>query len=108
ESAAIGLNVRPPRLRNGALAALRLLETCPLVPVDVFVHLVGLRSRTSAYQQLARLRRGGLADVRRANLGYLLGERGVGLWMITDIGRQALRVASPGLPAADAWPGGCL
>lgn len=86
--------VRPTRLRSGALVALRLLEMCPLLPIDVFVHLVGLNSCSSAYQQLARLRRAGLAEVERVDLGYLLGERRIGLWNITDMGRRVLRTAS--------------
>jgi hypothetical protein len=103
-----GLPGRPRQLGRGARASLRLLETCPLVPFGAFVHLVGLRSRTSAYQQLARLRHAGLAEVRRVNLGYLLGERRVGLWMITDEGRRALRAAGPHPLAADVDPQGCL
>jgi len=102
ESATTGLGVHPLRLRNGAIAALRLLEICPLVPVDAFVHLVGLTSRTSAYQQLARLKRAGLAEMRRAHLGYLIGERRVGLWKITHEGRQALRAAGVHLVAPEA------
>src|SRR3982074_3172319 len=102
ESAAIRLRVRPPRLRNGALAALRLLETCPLVPVDAFVHLVGLSSWTSADHQLARPQHAGLAEMPRVNLGYLIGERRVGLWKITDEGRRALHAAGSHLLPADA------
>jgi len=101
ENTATRVGVRPPRLTKGALAALRLLEICPLVPVDAFVHLVGLSSRTSAYQQLARLKRAGLAEIRRAHLGYLIGERRVGLWKITDEGRQALRAAGVHLVAPE-------
>ena len=86
--------VRQPRLRSGALAALRLLEMCPLLPIDVFVHLAGLNWCSSAYQQLARLQRAGLAEVERVDLGYLLGERRIGLWNITDMGRRVLRTAS--------------
>jgi hypothetical protein len=108
DSAATRPGVRPPQLRKGALAALRLLETCPLVPVDAFVHLVGLSSCTSAYQQLARLQHAGLAEVRRVNLGYLVGERRIGLWRITDEGSRALRAAATHLLAAEAGPGGCL
>jgi len=32
--------VPTPRLRDGGLAALRLLEMCPLMPVDAFVPLL--------------------------------------------------------------------
>jgi hypothetical protein len=39
------------------MTALRLLETCPLVPVDAFAHLAGLSSVGGAYKQLANLRR---------------------------------------------------
>ena len=95
--------VRQPRLRSGALAALRLLEMCPLLPVDVFVHLVGLNSCSSAYQQLARLQRAGLADVERVDLGYLMGERRIGLWNITDMeARETVPVsAAPVAPVPD-------
>ena len=86
---------RPPRqLREGALIALRVLETCPLVPVDAFVGLAGLSSLSSAYQQLARLRRAGFADVRRVDAGYLVGERRIGCWTITDHGSRMLAEAS--------------
>ena len=85
---------RPARqLRQGAFSALRVLETCPLVPVDAFVHLARLSSPSSAYQQLARLRHGGLANVRRVDPGYLVGERSLGCWTITDEGRRRLRLA---------------
>jgi hypothetical protein len=82
------------QIREGALIALRVLETCPLVPVDAFVGLAGLSSLSSAYQQLARLRRGGLADARRVDAGYLVGERRLGCWTITDDGRRILAQAS--------------
>ena len=49
-----------------ALAALRLLEMCPLMPVDAFVPIVGLNSWTAGYQQLARLRRAGLVEVMQS------------------------------------------
>src|SRR5205823_4486923 len=52
--------------------------------------LVGLSGRSSAYQQLARLRRAGLAEVRRVDPGYLVGERRLGCWTITDLGRRLL------------------
>lgn len=76
--------------RQGALNALRVLETCPFVPVDAFVHLAGLSSLSSAYQQLARLRRGGLAKVTRIDPGYLVGDRPLGCWTITNEGRRVL------------------
>jgi hypothetical protein len=82
------------QLRQGALRALSVLNMCPLVPVDAFMHLVGLTSQSSAYQQLARLRHAGLADARRVDPGYLVGERRLGCWMITDKGRQTLELAA--------------
>jgi Replication-relaxation len=82
------------QLRQGALRALRMLDVCPLVPVDAFVYLVGLTSQSSAYQQLARLRNTGLAEVRRVDPGYLVGERRLGCWMITDKGRRMLALAA--------------
>ena len=84
------------QFRQGALRALSVLDMCPMVPVDAFVHLVGLTSQSSAYQQLARLRDAGLAEARRVDPGYLVGERRLGCWMITDRGRQTLGLA--------AWP----
>jgi hypothetical protein len=50
----------------------------------------GLNSASGAYKQLARLKRAGLAEVQRADLGYLLGERPLGLWKITEQGQRAL------------------
>src|SRR5712692_2526933 len=70
-----------------------------MMPVDVFVHLVGFSSAGAAYKQLARLRRAGLAEVQRADLGYLLGERRLGLWKITEEGRRTLQAVSAGQPA---------
>src|SRR5579864_5549980 len=89
----VGPSKRATRLRQGALIALHVLETCPLVPVDAFVHLAGLSSQSSAYQQLARLRHAGLAELRRVDPGYLVGERRVGCWTITNEGRRALGAA---------------
>lgn len=74
----VGRSKCAPRLRHRAWIALNLLETCPFVPVDAFVHLAGLSSRSSAYQQLARLRYARLAEVRRLDPGYLVGERRLG------------------------------
>ena len=90
----VGPSNCPIQLRQGALRALRVLETCPLVPVDAFVHLAGLSVHSSAYQQLARLRRAGLADVQRVDPGYLVGERHLGCWTITDEGRRTLAAAA--------------
>lgn len=88
-------------LRGGALAALRVLQTCPLVPVDVFMHLAGLTSMSAAYQQLARLERAGLAEVQRVDPGYLVGERRIGCWTISGEGRRLLD-GSEGRSAARA------
>lgn len=82
------------QLRQGALRALRVLETCPLVPVHAFVHLAGLRDQSSAYQQLARLRHAGLAEARRIDPGYLVGERRLSCWTITDKGTRMLGLAT--------------
>src|SRR5438105_1013522 len=95
------------QLRQGALRALSMLDMCPLVPVDAFAHLVGLASQSSAYQQLARLRSAGLAEVRRVDPGYLVGERRLGCWMITEKGRQMLGLAAcPSPSRQDAALGG--
>ena len=58
------------RLRSGALRALAVLDACPMLPGDAFGPMVGLASRSGAYRQLARLRSGGLADVRDVDLGH--------------------------------------
>jgi hypothetical protein len=60
-------------LRPGALRALRVLEACPMLPADVIGPIVGLASQSAAYKQLARLRSGGLADVRDEDPGFLFG-----------------------------------
>ena len=83
---------RGAALRQRTIAALRVLDTCPLIPVDAFGPLVGLRRPGSSYQVLGRLRSAGLAEVRRVDLGYLLGHRRIGLWTTTEAGRKALRV----------------
>ena len=101
-------DIATPRLRSGAVAALRLLETCPLLPIDAFVPLVGLRSFSAGYQQLARLRRAGLAEVSGVNLGYLLGDRRVGLWRITAAGVRMLRITGDGTEAGSPDPRGVL
>src|SRR5579859_4354699 len=103
-----GVGGRRPQLRQRGLESLRLLETCPLVPVDALVHLVGFRSTSAAYRQLARLRRSGLAEVQRADLGYLLGERRLGLWKITEEGRRTLQAVRVGQPAEGAIAGGMV
>src|SRR5690242_15242606 len=82
------------RLRPGALRALRALEMCPMLPVDAFGPIVGLVSQSAAYKQLARLRSGGLADVRDEDLGFLFGGRRCGLWSITDAGHRVLTCAT--------------
>jgi hypothetical protein len=99
-------------LPRRTIAALRVLDRCPSIPVDAFSPLAGLRCPGSAYQVLARLRRAGLAEVRRVDLGYLLGQRRIGLWTTTEAGRMALRVieqAAAGhacVPVADCAPDG--
>jgi len=84
---------RRMRLRPGALRALRVLEVCSMLPADAFGPIVGLASQSGAYKQLARLRSGGLADVRDEDLGFLFGGRRCGLWSITDLGHRMLNCA---------------
>src|SRR5439155_4629084 len=97
-------------LRRRTIAALRVLDRCPLIPVDAFRPIAGLRCPGSAYQVLARLRRAGLAEVRRVDLGYLVGQRRIGLWTTTEAGRIALRVVEEAsahhtsVPVADRPP----
>jgi len=93
---------RRPHPRS--LAALRLLAICPCVPIDVFVCLAGGQP-VSAYQLLGRLRRAGLADVQRQNLGHLVDKRPVSVWSITERGRAALSCAAA---ATDDLPGESL
>src|SRR5579859_1888252 len=97
-----GTASRLPRVSGGVAGALRLLATCPLLPVDVFAHLSGLRSASGAYKQLARLRAAGLIEVQRADLGYLLGERPLGLWKITELGQRILDNVSADKPCQRA------
>ena len=56
------------RLTRGALRALRVLEVCPMLPVDAFGPIVGMASQSGAYKQLARLHAGGLAEVAEEDL----------------------------------------
>ena len=87
-------------MRTGAqtLAALVMLDRCPSLPPDVLACLLGLHLRAT-YQLLARLARAGLAHAVPAELGHVLGGRGIGLWSLTDWGRQ--RVAEEtGRPVA--------
>jgi len=79
-----------------------------MMPVDVFVHLVGFSSAGAAYKQLARLKRSGLVEMQRADLGYLLGERRLGLWKITEEGRRTLQAVSVGQPAEGAIASGMV
>src|SRR5260370_19743894 len=79
------------RLRPASLRALRALDVCPLVPIDVVVQLIGARNRVSAYQLLSRLRACGLVEARRVNLGPILGYASRRLWSLTGSGRDALR-----------------
>src|SRR5262245_50161420 len=66
------------------MAAMQILAMCPLLPVDAFRHLAGFRSIGGAYRRLEKLRRADLAEMERAELGYLLAERSLGLWSITE------------------------
>jgi hypothetical protein len=79
------------RLDRRSLAALHVLDVCPVVPVDVFACLAGANSLSAAYQLLQRLRRAGLAEMRRVGLGHVLGGRPIGLWSVSAGGREALR-----------------
>src|SRR5919199_2334204 len=89
------------RLGPASLEVLRLLEMCRCAPVDVLTSLLG-SGRVSTYQLLGRLRRAGLAEVRRVDLGYLVGERPLGLWSLTTAGREA--VARLGAVVTGGWP----
>src|SRR5262245_3352459 len=81
------------------MAALRILDMCPLLPVDAFRHLAGFRSIGGAYRRLENLRRAGLAEMERAEVGYFLADRPLGLWSITEHGQRVLEAVS----RAD-WP----
>jgi len=70
------------------MAALRILHMCPLLPVEAFRHIAGFRSIGGAYRRLEKLRRAGLAEMERAELGYLLAGRPLGLWSITEHGQR--------------------
>ncbi len=83
----LGPQARPGR---SALQALRILHLCPLLPVDAFRHIAGFGSIGGAYRRLENLRRAGLADMQRAELGYLLADRPLGLWSITERGQRVL------------------
>src|SRR5438046_2755635 len=79
-------------MRIGAqtVAALATLDRCPQLPADVMACLLGLCSRAAAYQLLARLARAGMAEARPVELGHVLGGRPIGLWSLTEQGRQRL------------------
>lgn len=79
---------------RSATAALRILQTCPLLPVDAFRYLAGFRSTGGAHGRLEKLRQAGLADVQRVDLGYLVSDRPIGLWEITEEGLRALNGAT--------------
>jgi hypothetical protein len=81
----LGVKTRPGR---SGLAALQILHMCPLLPVDAFRHIAGFRSIGGAYRRLEKLRRAGLAEMQRAELGYLLADRPLGLWSITERGQR--------------------
>ena len=70
------------------MAAMQILAMCPLLPVDAFRHIAGFRSIGGAYRRLEKLRRAGLAEMERGELGYLLADRPLGLWSITEQGRR--------------------
>src|SRR5207253_846652 len=77
------------RLGTTTAAALRVLNLCPLLPADAFRHLVHLRSAGGAYRVLGNLKRARLAEVERVDVGYLLADRPLGLWSLTEPGRRA-------------------
>ncbi|HYW87490.1 MAG TPA: hypothetical protein VFB50_06960, partial [Chloroflexota bacterium] len=79
------VKARPGR---SAMAAMQILAMCPLLPVDAFRHLAGFQSIGGAYRRLETLRRTGLAEMERGELGYLLAERPLGLWSITERGQR--------------------
>jgi hypothetical protein len=81
----LSLRARPGR---SGMAALRILDMCPLLPVDAFRHIAGFRSIGGAYRRLEKLRRAGLAEMERAELGYLLADGPLGLWSITEHGQR--------------------
>jgi hypothetical protein len=80
------LDRRPRQLARTVEQALLVLHPCPFLPVDVFAQLMGLHSFGSAYKQLARLRQAGMAEVRRVDAGFLVCDRRIGLWSITQRG----------------------
>jgi Replication-relaxation len=87
------LDVKRLRLGRSAARALRLLEICPMVPIDAFAGLMGLSSVGGAYKQLGKLRSAGLADRLQGDVGYLVSERPLALWRITEQGRRAMKTA---------------
>jgi hypothetical protein len=70
------------------MTALRILEMCPLLPVDAFRHIAGFRSIGGAYRRLENLRRAGFVEMERAEVGYLLADRPLGLWSISVDGQR--------------------
>jgi hypothetical protein len=83
-------NVSGARRARSATAALRLLKMCPSLPVDTVRHLAGFQSSGGAYGRLEKLRHAGLADVRYVDLGYLVSDRPIGLWDITETGLRTI------------------
>jgi hypothetical protein len=67
---------------------MQILAMCPLLPVDAFRCIAGFKSIGGAYRRLEKLRRAGLAEMEQADLGYLLAERPLGLWSLTEQGRR--------------------
>lgn len=78
---------------SSARAALQLLYMCPRLPTDAFRHLAGFASLGGAYRRLQTLRQAGLADAERTELGYLVADRPLGLWSVTENGLRLLHVA---------------
>ena len=83
------------RLTQKDRRALHLLQTCPSLPVDAFASLMGFDSVGGAYKRLARLKQKGLAEVRCCDVGFLVSERPLGLWTITDRGLRVLETFGP-------------
>jgi DNA-binding PadR family transcriptional regulator len=90
---------RPGR---SAMAAMQILDMCPLLPVDAFRHIAGFKSIGGAYRRLEKLRRAGLAEMERAEVGYLLADRPLGLWSMTEHGQRLFdEVRRADRPASD-------
>ena len=77
------------RLGRSTTEALRVLNLCPSLPADTFRHVLHLRSAGGAYKLLGKLKQAGLAEMERVEVGYLLADRPLGLWSLTELGRRA-------------------